>query len=88
VGQCNFDGTKNASCREDRIIAGEPLDLIRPSQSPHDSILWILSDHNGQMTIGELRRRMGLRLHELTPILEDLEREGKIGINGKIVFIL
>ncbi len=40
------------------------------------------------MKISELRRRMGLRLHELTPILEDLEREGKIGINGKIIFIL
>ena len=40
------------------------------------------------MKISELRQRMGLRLHELTPLLEDLEREGKIGINGKIVFIL
>ena len=62
--------------------------MIRPSQSPRDSILWILSNHNGQMKIGELRRYAGLRLHELVPILEDLEREGKIGINGKIVFIL
>lgn len=64
------------------------LEMNRSSQSPRDGILWILSDHNGQMTIGELRRRMGLRLHELSSILEDLEREGKIGINGKIVFIL
>jgi hypothetical protein len=61
---------------------------MRSSQSPHDSILWILSNHNGQIKIGELRRYAGLRLHELAPILEDLEREGKIGINGKIIFIL
>jgi DNA-binding IclR family transcriptional regulator len=61
---------------------------MRSSQSPRDSILWILNDHNGQMTIGELRRRMGLRLHELTPILVDLEREGKIRIDGKTISIL
>jgi hypothetical protein len=33
-------------------------------------------------------RVSGYPLHELAPILEDLEREGKIGINGNIVFIL
>jgi hypothetical protein len=61
---------------------------MRSSQSPRDSILWILSNHNGQMKISELRRYAGLRLYELAPILEDLEREGKIGINGKTVFVL
>ncbi len=58
------------------------------SQSPHDSILWILSDHGGSMKISELRQRTGLRLHELAPLLEDMEREGKIRIDGKTISIL
>ncbi len=63
------------------------LEIIRPPQSPHDSILWILNDHEGTIKISDLRRATGLRLHELTPILEDLEREGKIGIEGKTVYV-
>ncbi len=61
---------------------------MKPSQRPHDGILWILSDHDGNMKISELRRRTGLRLHEIAPILEDLEREGKIRIDGKAISIL
>ncbi len=64
------------------------LEMIRPLQSPHESILWILNDHDGMMKIDDLRKATGLRLHELTPILEDLEREGKIGIEGKAVYVL
>jgi hypothetical protein len=33
------------------------------------------------MKRSELRRRTGLRLHELIPILEDLEKEGKVRID-------
>ncbi len=61
---------------------------MRSSQSPHDSILWILSDHDGSMKISELRRRTGLQLHEIAPLLEDLEKDGKIRTDGKKVSIL
>ncbi len=61
---------------------------MRPSQSPHDSILWILSDHDGNMKISELRQRTGLQLHEIAPLLEDLEKDGKIRTDGKKVSIL
>jgi hypothetical protein len=57
-------------------------------QSPHDRILWIIGDYDGSIKISELRRRSGLRLHELIPILEDLEREGKIRIEGKVISVL
>ncbi len=56
---------------------------MKPSQRPHDGILWILSDHDGNMKISELRRRPGLRLHEIAPILEDLERDDRIRIDAR-----
>lgn len=62
--------------------------MIRPPQSLHDNILWILSDHDGSMNRNELMRCTGLRLHEIVPILEDLESEDKIRIDGKMISIL
>ena len=47
------------------------------SQSPHDSILWELSNH-GKM------QRTGIRKAELDIILADLEREGRILRKGSI----
>jgi hypothetical protein len=37
------------------------------------------------MKRSELRRRTGLRLHEPNPILDDLEKEGKIRIEKDVV---
>jgi DNA-binding MarR family transcriptional regulator len=54
------------------------------TQDPPDRIMWTLHEH-GSMKRKELRRRTGLRLHELIPILEDLEREGRIRIDRDII---
>jgi hypothetical protein len=58
------------------------LEMIDPSQSLREKILWELSAH-GKMKKRDLRRRSGLRLSELEPILEDLAREGRIGIDTR-----
>jgi hypothetical protein len=50
------------------------------SQSPRDRILWILSEHGGQMERSKLRRDTGMRYALLDPILEKLVKEGKIKI--------
>jgi len=58
------------------------------SQSPHDKILWALSEHDRKMKRSELRRRTGLRIQEINPILEELEREGWIRIDSKDIISL
>jgi hypothetical protein len=50
------------------------------SQSPHDRILWILSNHGGKMNRDSLRSTTGLGLATLTLLLDELAREGKINI--------
>jgi DNA-binding HxlR family transcriptional regulator len=63
-------------------------EMKRSSQSPHDSILWELSNH-GKMTKNMLRQRIGIRKAKLDIILADLEREGrilrKIGEDGELI---
>jgi hypothetical protein len=61
--------------------------MIDPSQSPRDKVLWELANH-GKMKKSDLRRRSGLRLSELEPIIEDLAREGRIRISGQVIVIL
>ena len=58
------------------------LEMIDPSQSLREKILWELSTH-GKMKKHDLRRRSGWRLSELEPILEELAREGRIGIDTR-----
>lgn len=53
------------------------LEMTDPSQSQRDMILWELTDH-GKMKKSDLRRRSGLRLSELEPILEELAKKGRI----------
>jgi uncharacterized membrane protein len=53
-----------------------------------DEILRILSDHGRSMKKGELRRQTGLRMYEISSILEDLEREGRIRIDGTIISLI
>ena len=56
--------------------------MIDPSQSLREKILWELSAH-GKMKKHDLRRRSGLSLSELEPILDELVREGRIGIDTR-----
>jgi DNA-binding IclR family transcriptional regulator len=53
-----------------------------------DEILRILSNYGRSMKKGELRRQTGLRMYEISSILEDLEREGKIRIDGTIISLI
>jgi len=57
-------------------------------QSPMDRILWILSNSGGKMERSTLRRRVGMRLADLEPILGELAREGRIRITGEMVSII
>ena len=50
------------------------------SRSQRDHILWLLADDGGKMERAFLRRRIGWRYTILDPILEELEREGKIKV--------
>ena len=54
-------------------------------QSPHDRILWILTNSGGKIKRSDLRRRVSTRLADLEPILEELAKEGRISISGDIV---
>jgi DNA-binding HxlR family transcriptional regulator len=57
------------------------------TQKTPDRILWTLHEH-GSMKRSELRRRTGLTLHELISILEELEKEGRIRIDGTIISLI
>jgi DNA-binding MarR family transcriptional regulator len=57
------------------------------TQNPPDKILWTLHEH-GSIKSSELRRRTGLKLHELISILEDMEKQGKIRISGDIISLI
>ncbi len=54
-------------------------------QSPHDRILWILTNSGGKMKRSDLRRHVNMRLAELEPVLEELAKEGHIRISGDMV---
>jgi hypothetical protein len=55
------------------------------SQSPLDRVLWLLSEHGGQMERSRLRRHTGMRYALLNPILEELARDGKIRISNEMI---
>lgn len=61
---------------------------IGPSQSSRDRVLWILTEHGGQMGRSRLRRHAGMRYALLDQILEDLARDGKIRIEEEIVTLI
>jgi DNA-binding HxlR family transcriptional regulator len=58
-------------------------------QSPHDSVLWELANHDGKMTRSSFRRDVGIKQANLDIILADLEREGRIirtiGKHGELI---
>ena len=64
------------------------IERSRPSQSPRDRILWVLTNHDGRMERGRLRRCAGIKCADLDPILSELAREGKIKISGPARVIL
>ena len=49
-------------------------------QSMRDRVLWMLADCNSKMERSSLRRRVGWKYSILDPVLEQLEKEGKIKI--------
>jgi hypothetical protein len=48
------------------------------SQSLRDRVLWIQANNDGRMERSRLRACTGMRYTLLNPILEELEKEGKI----------
>jgi hypothetical protein len=62
--------------------------MTSSSQSPRDRVLWILSEHGGQMERSRLRRHTGMRYALLDPILEELARDGKIKIEEGIITLI
>jgi hypothetical protein len=62
--------------------------MIISSQSPRDRVLWILSEHDGQMERSRLRRHAGMRYALLNPILEELARDGKIRISEEMITLV
>ena len=50
------------------------------SQTMHDRILWLLENNGSKMERANLRRKIGWRYAVLDPILEQLQKEGKIKI--------
>lgn len=55
-----------------RYRAGGFILEMRSSQSPRDSILWILDNHGGKMERSRLRQRVGMKYADLDPILTEL----------------
>jgi len=49
-------------------------------QSMRDRVLWMLADSNCKMERSSLRRRVGWKYSILDPVLEQLEKVGKIKI--------
>jgi len=49
-------------------------------QSMRDRVLWLLENNGGRMERASLRRKIGWRYAVLDPLLEELEKEGRIKI--------
>ena len=48
------------------------------TQSIRDKILWELANNESKLTRKVLRRRIGIKYVDLDPVLEELERDGRI----------
>ena len=46
--------------------------------SIQDKILWELANNGNKLTRSVLRRRVGIKYTDLDPVLEELERDGRI----------
>jgi hypothetical protein len=75
--------------REVRQIAGNfEAEMKNHPQSPRDRVLWILTEHSGQMGRSRLRADTGMRYALLDPILGELAREGRIRIDEEIITLI
>jgi DNA-binding MarR family transcriptional regulator len=52
--------------------------MIETAQSLRDKVLWELANRGKKLERSRLRRCAGMRLADLDPILEKLEKEGRI----------
>jgi DNA-binding Lrp family transcriptional regulator len=59
------------------IMASKCYEMER-TRSTRDKIQWELANNGNKLTRSVLRRRVGIRYADLDPILEELERDGKI----------
>lgn len=57
-------------------------------QSPRDRVLWVLVSCGGRMERGKLMARARIRYVLLDPILAELVKEGRIGIDASDVVSL
>ena len=55
---------------------------MKEQQTPRDKILWAIGSNDGKLSISRLRSMTGLPKAELDIILEGLEKENKVIING------
>ncbi len=60
---------------------------MRDQQTPRDKVLWALESCDGKLNISRLRSQTDLLKSEIDAILKDLEKEDKIIIRGKTVFL-
>ena len=58
------------------------------SQSTRDRILYLLNNHGGSMTLGNLRGETGTRYAILTPASLLLKKEGLIKVEDDIITLL
>ena len=56
--------------------------------SPRDPILKILSDRGGKLEKSRLRRCVGIKYAQLNSLLDELAKEGKIGISGDVIYLI
>ena len=49
-------------------------------QTMRDRVLWLLENNGGKMERASLRRRIGWKYSVLDPIIDELEKEGRIKI--------
>ncbi|MDD1752070.1 MAG: hypothetical protein LUQ38_03140 [Methanotrichaceae archaeon] len=62
--------------------------LMATSQSPHDRVLWILTENGGKMERSQLRSKVAMRYSQLNPILDELVKDGRIRISGEIITLV
>jgi hypothetical protein len=51
----------------------------------NDQVPWILANNRGKMLRSGLRRSMAIKYADRDPILEELEKEGRIRIDANMI---
>ena len=58
------------------------------SQTPREKVLWILANYGPRMKPSELRKRSGIKMQVLLPVLKQLVSEGKIKTDDRDIILL